>query len=236
VLEALDRLAQATVATWDSAYLLTPSGGQYGPQTTPPGWTRPPQVTLTLSGGSGAVSDIAQALTDLSGAPVGYLPALEHARLTTRPAKSASLEDVLSQIQGQGITWTRGFWLAPIDRAAVFARYAHLPSGEREAAVLHHAEQMLKLNKADVRDALVARHREFATLSAEQRQQRIQQYANEVRAGIAVLNSLSPQVRVEARKAMQVFSDMGLDVYRDLTEEEQIETTPIIEAMGELKR
>jgi hypothetical protein len=233
---ALDQLAIAGVSSWDSAYILVPEGGPYGPQDTPPGWNRPAQTTLSLLGGSGTVDDITRALTNKCAAPVGYLPELEETIVSTQPAEDAPLEDVLGQVNGDNLAWTRGFWLAPIDRAAVFGRYASLPPEQREEAVLRHTEQMLRLNEEDVRQALEARHRQFSSLDAKERADVIQRYADQVRDGIGVLNMLSTDARKKARDAMRVFFDIGLEVYRDLTEEEQIETTPIIEAMGELER
>lgn len=234
--QALDELAVAAVATWDAAYLLIHNGEAYGPQDQPPGWARPPQTTLTLSGGSGPADTVTAALTNLSCAPVGYAPDLASAVVTTRPGQNASLEDVLSSVQGDHLTWARGFWLAPIDRAAIFGRYANLPQAEREQRVLRHVEQMLRLNKDDVRQALEARHREVAGMSEAERQAQIQRYADEIRSGIGVLNTLTGEVRDKAREAMQIFFEIGLLVYRDLSEDEQLEATPIIEAMGELKR
>lgn len=234
--EALDELAIAGVTSWDNAYILVPEGGPFGPDETPPGWERPAQTTLSLSGGSGTVDDITRAITNKCAAPIGYLPELEETIISTQPAEAAALEDVLAQVNGENLTWTRGFWLAPIDRAAVFGRYESLPAEQREARVLRHTEQMLRLNEEDVRQALEARHRQFSALDPAERRDVIQRYADQVRDGIGVLNMLSSEVRKQARDAMRVFFDIGLEVYRDLTEEEQIETTPIIEAMGELER
>ncbi len=73
-------------------------------------------------------------------------------------------------------------------------------------------------------------------MSAEQREAQIQHYADEIRSGVDVLNTLTGEVRDRAREAMQVFFEIGLLVYRDLSEDEQLEATPIIEAMGELRR
>lgn len=234
--EALDQLAIAGVASWDSAYLLIPVGGSFGPEDMPPCWERPPQTRLSLLGGSGTVDEIARAITNKCAAPVGYLPELEERTASTQPAEDATLEDVLAQVNGEDLTWTRGFWLAPIDRAAVFGRYANLPPEQREERVLRHTEQMLRLNEEDVRQALQARHRQFTALSPSERKDVIQRYADQVREGIGVLNMLNSDARKQARDAMQVFFKIGLEVYRELTEEEQIETTPIIEAMGELER
>ncbi len=234
--EALGALATSAVCAWDAAYILVPASSGYGPEKTPVGWERPPQTPLTLSGGSGTVDEITRKLSNLCAAAVGFMPDMADRRVATQPAKAAPLEDVLSALDAPGVKWTRGYWLASIDRAAVFERFASLPPEQREALVLRHAQQMLKFNSADVRQALMARNREFTALSASQREQQIQRYAEEIRAGIGVLNTLSPSVRAAARDAMRVFFDQGLLVYRDLTEEEQIETTPIIEAMGELKR
>jgi len=234
--QALDTLAVAAVATWDSGYILLPAGGAYGPEGQPAGWVRPPQTTISLSGGTGTVDKITNALTNLSAAPVGYLPELETVTVTTAPAKDVPLEQVLSQIKGDHLTWARGYWLAPIDRAAVFGRYANLSAEEREQRVLRHTEQMLRLNRDDVRQALEARHRDLAGLDAATREAEIQRYAAEIRAGVDVLNAVSHETRDKAREAMQIFFEIGLEVYRDLTEEEQLETTPIIEAMGELQR
>jgi len=234
--QALDALAVAAVSAWDPAYILVPTDASFGPQTTPAGWTRPPQAPLALSGGSGGIDSITRTLTNMSAAAVGYLPELGERRVSTLPAPGASLEDVLSQLQAPGITWTRGYWLASIDRAAVFRRFSVLPAEQREALVLQHAEQMLRFDPEGVRQALMARHREFSALGPDERVNEIERYAEEIRQGIAVLNTLSPEVRSKTRDAMRVFLDQGLIVYRDLTEEEQIEATPIIEAMGELKR
>jgi len=234
--EALDALAVAAVATWDAAYLLTYNGGTHGPQQEPPGWERPAQVPLSLSGGSGAAETITAALTALSCAPVGYTPDLASKVVTTRPGENTPLETVLTAVQGDDVTWTRGFWFAPIDRAAVFGRYVKLPPAERERRVLRHVEQMLRLNKDDVRQALEARHREVAGMTQAQREAQVEHYANEIRSGIEVLNSLTGEVRDRAREAMQIFFEIGLLVYRDLSEDEQLEATPIIEAMGELRR
>lgn len=234
--EALNELAVAAVATWDSGYIIVPTGGPYGPESQPSGWERPPQTSVTLSGGSAPVEKIAAALTNLSAAPVGYAPGTESIIVTTQPTENASLEEVLSQLQGDRLTWTRGIWFAPIDRAAVFGRYSRLPPEAQEERVLRHVEQMLRLRKDDVRQALEARHREVAGMDPATRQAEIQRYAQEIRNGINVLNGLSSAVRDRAREAMQIFFEIGLEVYRDLTEEEQLETTPIIEAMGELQR
>jgi hypothetical protein len=95
---------------------------------------------------------------------------------------------------------------------------------------------MLRLNKDDVRRALETRHRDLTATDPKVREAEIQRYADEIRSGINVLNTLSSDVRDKARDAMQVFFEVGLLVYRELTEEEQLETTPVIEAMGELKR
>jgi hypothetical protein len=233
--EALDALAVAAVATWDAAYILT-DGGPFGPQDQPAGWQRPPQTRLTLSGGSGSAEKITAALTNLSCAPVGYTPSLASLVVTTKPEQNAALEDVLSSVQGDHLTWARGFWFAPIDRAAVFGRYANLPPAEREQRVLRHVEQMLRLNKDDVRRALEARHREVAGMTQAQREAQIQHYADEIRAGVQVLNTLTGDVRDRARDAMEIFFEIGLLVYRDLSEDEQLEATPVIEAMGELQR
>jgi hypothetical protein len=234
--QALDDLAVAAVATWDATYILLPQGGPFGPQDQPPCWERPPQTTVTLSGGSGPMDKITSALTALSAAPIGYVPEVASRTVTTAPAQDAPLEDVLSQIKGDHLTWTRGFWFSPVDRAAIFGRYANLPPEEREQRVLRHVEQMMRLNKADVRQALEARQREVVSLDPEERAAEIERYATEIRSGINVLNSLSPAVRDKAREAMQIFFEIGLEVYRELSEEEQLETTPIIEAMGELRR
>ena len=234
--EALGALATAAVSAWDPAYILVPASSGFSSETTPVGWERPPQTALTLSGGSGTVDEITRKLSNLCAAAVGFMPDKADRRVATQPAQGASLEDVLSALDAPGLKWTRGYWLASIDRAAVFERFASLPPEQREALVLRHAQQMLKFNSADVRQALMARNREFTALSAAQREQQIQRYAEEIRAGIGVLNALSPSVRAAARDAMRVFFDQGLLVYRDLTQEEQIETTPIIEAMGELRR
>jgi len=164
------------------------------------------------------------------------MPEVAPVALTTQPVTDATLEEVLSNVKGDHVTWARGFWFAPIDRAAVFGRYANLPPNEREERVLRHVEQMMRLNRVDVRQALEARHREVAGLDASQREAEIQRYAAEVRSGIGVLNALSPEVRDKAREAMQIFFEIGLEVYRDLTEDEQLEATPVIEAMGELRR
>ncbi len=149
--EALDALAVAAVATWDAAYILIPNGGTLGPEASAAGWSRPPQVPVTLSGGSGPADKIAATLTCLSCAPVGYTPEVASVVVTTQAQQNASLEDVLSTMKGAHLTWTRGFWFAPIDRAAVFGRYASLPTAEREERVMRHVEQMLRLNKDDVR-------------------------------------------------------------------------------------
>jgi hypothetical protein len=234
--EALDELAKCSVASWDAGYILVHNDGPHGPAAQPPGWQTPPQTKLTLSGGTGSADQITTALTNLSCAPVGYAPDVAPLVLTTQPATDAPLETVLSAVKGDHLTWTRGFWLAPIDRAAVFGRYAHLPPEECEQRVLRHVEQMMRLNKDDVRQALEARHREVAGMTTATREAEIQRYADEIRAGITVLNTLSPEVRDKAREAMQIFFEIGLQVYRDLTEDEQLEATPIIEAMGELHR
>jgi len=234
--EALNELAKAAVATWDAGYLLVHNGGPYEATSEPPGWQKPPQTSLTLSGGSGSADQITTALTNLSSAPVGYTPDVAPLTVTTQAATDAPLETVLSAVKGDHLTWTRGFWLAPIDRAAVFGRYAHLPPEDREQRVLRHVEQMMRLNKDDVRQALEARHREVAGMTSTTREAEIQRYADEIRAGIDVLNTLSPEVRDKAREAMQIFFEIGLQVYRDLTEDEQLEATPIIEAIGELHR
>jgi len=234
--EVLDALAVAAVATWDPAYLLTRNAGPHGPLAEPAGWVRPPQVPLTLSGGSGPAETITAALTSLSCAAVGYTPELAAAQITTRPEQNAPLETVLTDVQSDHVTWTRGFWFAPIDRAAVFGRYAKLPTQEREERVLRHVEQMLRLNRDDVRQALEARHRDIAGMTQAQRDAQIQRYADEIRSGVDVLNTLTGEVRDRAREAMQVFFEIGLLVYRDLSEDEQLEATPIIEAMGELNR
>jgi hypothetical protein len=167
---------------------------------------------------------------------VGYTPSLASLVVTTKPEQNAALEDVLSSVQGDHLTWARGFWFAPIDRAAVFGRYANLPPAEREQRVLRHVEQMLRLNKDDVRRALEARHREVAGMTQAQREAQIQHYADEIRAGVQVLNTLTGDVRDRARDAMEIFFEIGLLVYRDLSEDEQLEATPVIEAMGELQR
>ncbi len=234
--EALEALAIASVATWDSAYMIVSTEQAPDGPATPACWIRPPQTTLTLSGGSGLVEEIAGTLTDKCAAPIGYLPGLADARIITQKTDDAPIEDVLSGITGDNVAWTRGFWLAPIDRAAVFGRYATLPMEQCQERVLRHTEQMLKLDEDDVRQALFARHREFSALPADQREADIQVYAEQIRAGIAVLNTLSSEVRDRARSGMRIFFDVGLDVYRDLTIDEQIETTPIMEAMGELER
>jgi len=234
--EALDALAVAAVSAWDPAYILVPTDDLSGPQTTPAGWIRPSQAPLALAGGSGDIETITRTLTNMCAAAVGYLPGLTDRRVSTLPAQGASLEDVLSELQAPGLTWTRGYWLASIDRAAVFRRFSVLPTKQREALVLQHAEQMLRFDPEDVRQALMARHREFSALSPDERAMEIERHAEEIREGIAVLNTLSPEVRSKTRAAMRVFFDQGLIVYRDLTEEEQIQATPIIEAMGELKR
>ncbi|MGQ9733161.1 MAG: hypothetical protein ACUVX8_18035, partial [Candidatus Zipacnadales bacterium] len=235
--EALDVLAIAGVASWDSAYLFVSEDScAFGPATTPVDWVRPAQAPVTLHGGTGTLETITRALTNLSAVPVGYAPELEQLVVSTTPCQEAPLEEVLNQVNGVHLTWTRGFWLSPIDRAAVFGRYANLPPDVREKCVVRHLEQMLRLNREDVRQALAARHREFTAMDPKDRQTQIERYAAEIRAGVEVLNSLSPEVRNKAREAMTVFFEMGLEVYRDLTEEEQLETIPIIEAMGELRR
>lgn len=234
--EALDQLSAASVATWDSAYILVPTDAGHGPEDTPPCWARPPQCSLSLSGGTGSADMVTRAITNKCAAPMGYAPALAEATIATKPAEDASLEDVLAAVGDGGYTWTRGFWFAPIDRAAVFGRYASLPMDVREERVLRHTDQMLRLDKEAVRQALFDRHRDFSALSPADREAEIDMYAEQIRTGIAVLNSLGSEVRDRAREGMRVFFDMGLEVYRDLTEDEQIEATPIIEAMGELER
>ncbi|HJN17889.1 MAG TPA: hypothetical protein QGH10_20480, partial [Armatimonadota bacterium] len=235
-MDALETLSIAAVATWDSAYLCVPADGESGPDVTPPGWVRPPQTVLSLSGGTGACAKILETLTSKCAAPIGHLPGAGKVQITTAKCDGATLEEVLTGITGDNFTWTRGFWLAPIDRAAVFGRYANLPMEQREERVLRHTDQMLMLNKDDVRQALSARHRELSALPESVRLAHIDVYAEQIRAGITVLNTLSSDVRDRARDGMKIFFDMGLDVYRDLTEDEQIETTPIMEAMGELVR
>jgi len=234
--QVLEQLAIAAVGTWDSAYLLVPASSPFA-GTTAPGWQTPLQVPITLQGGTADIADVTRALTLLSAASVGYDLSLADAKITTQPCTNTPLEAALDAAAAAGgLAVAKGFRIMPIDRAAIFGRYGVLPPQQREAQALHDAQQMLRLDPEAVRRVLEQRHREFAKLEDSARTRQIDEYAQEIRQGIQVLNTLPPAVRATVRDAMRVFFDQGMLVYRDLTLEEQLEATPIIEAMGELER
>ena len=231
--KALTELCGQSLCAWDFAYVLMPATGE-APKT-PPGWQQPASVPFNLTGGTMSLAAFADKITMASAALVTTLPDAGSRQVTVTGGTALTAAQALSQLGGD-LRAAQGFFIVGLDRASMFAHYAVLPQADREAAVRTAIAQLNAIDGKTIDRVLRREQREFRKRDDKDRQQTIRRVAEEMTAGIEVLNGLSQGVRTEVREGLRPYFDVGIKVYQSLPIQEQLEYTPIIESMGKLKR
>ncbi len=231
----LNSICLCSLSAWDYAYIVMPAeAAAQSPQWN--GWQKPPSVRFDLEARETTWDEAADLLTIKSGALVGVSSDIAQQKVALPATQGAEIEQILERVAGPPVAVVRGILLVGLDRTSIFARLSAFPRAQREQMVLKLIAQLEAVKSKDIERVLRREQREFRKLPKKERIRFIKRAAENMTVGVQVLNGLSPEVRERAREALQRCFDAGLEIYQDLTEEEQIETTPMIEAMGKLKR
>ena len=232
---ALTSIGVASLSASDYAYIVMPAeAAAQAPKWD--GWKKPQSVKFDLEAREVTWDEAADLLTMKSGALVGVSGAIGEQRISLPAVFGGDIEQVLNQIAGPPLAVVRGVLLVGLDRTSIFARLSAFPQAGREQMVKDLVAKLQAIDGKEVVKVLRREQREFRKLPKGERVRFIKRAAEKMTVGVDVLNGLSPDVRETAREALRPFFDAGLEVYQELTEEEQLETTPMIEAMGKLKR
>jgi hypothetical protein len=231
--EALTQLGMQSLCAWDYAHLLLPL--DYGPDQRPPNWKEPASIPLDLPGGQTRLTEFAERISISSGALVCAAGEVADREVTVAGGNGLAVSQALDQL-GETVLVRPGYCIVGLDRASLFARYGVLPLEVREAAVRDVVELLNKIRPKIIERVLRREQREFRKREDNDRRETLGRVAREMSQGIEVLNGLPKATRDEVREALQPYFETGMEIYQALPLEEQLEYTPVVEAMGKLKR